>query len=249
VQLNLTVLQSILISFLTAEQMEISIMPSKFSRWTSIACLICASAAVSADEFAYVLPLFKDLSASPGDELTITPVLSWRDTDADNYPNKLIVKFNVWDAGTNTKATPVGQTDRRELFLPALPCLSPIDWDEDIRIKWMGSSSPSRVHMLIEYAAECQESVTFESFETFKTFIYSADVASTGLSYARAWKDWEVAGSNGVDWDNDGTKEMQLILAKENAAGDQSKFRVIYMNFADGIDEADNVYTIEYFNY
>jgi len=222
-------------------------MDSKAWCWTGIAYLACASAVVSADEFAYVEPLFKDLApGAPGGEITITPLLNWVDTDADGYPDKLKMAFNVWTAGTNTKLL---QTVKQTVTPPPLPCTLPLWVDDDLGIKFMGATSASRVHMVLSANVECEETGTGEIKFADKAIWYSADVASTGASYAMAWKDWEVLGTNGVDWDGDGTKELQLILDKENAAGDTAKGRVIYMSFSDGTIEADNIYDIEYRNF
>lgn len=210
--------------------------------WTSVACLACASTVVSADQFSDVKPLFKDLTpGAPGDELSITPVISWLDTDGDNYPDKLKIALNVWDAGTNTKSL---QTDKKTVT-PPVCALTEFSDDEEIGINFSEASGPSRVDMVMSFEMDCLDSSLIASHPVYKTIWYSADVA-TGSSYVRTWRDWRVFGTNEVDWDDDGTSELQIILDRENVAGDTTKTRVIYMSY-DGTIEADNVYGFEYY--
>ena len=219
-------------------------MDSRILRWTGVACFACASAIVNASEFAYVEPMFKDLTPGvPGDELTITPQLGWVDNDGDDYPDKLRLAFNVWEAGSKTKLL---QTDKITVNTPTLPCLAPTDIEEEVGIRLMGASSPNRVHMLVDIEVQCDDGVNF-GLEAEKAIWYSANV-ETGSSYKRAWPGWGVFGSNSVDWDDDGNNELQLILENNTATGDTTKFRVIYMRFG-GKVEADNTYNAEFFNY
>jgi hypothetical protein len=220
-------------------------MDSKMLRWIGAACFVCASATANSGEFAFVKPLFKDLTpGSPGDELTITPLLNWVDTDANSYPDKLKLAFNVWDAGTNTS---ILQTDKITVTPPPLPCTNPAYIDDDLGIKFMGASAPSTVHMILGVEIRCEETGTGQFSENYKAIWYSANIV-TGSSYVKVWKDWEVFGTNDVDWDDDGNNELQLLLEKENAAGDTAKVRVVYMTYG-GTVEADNTYDVEYFNY
>jgi len=219
----------------------------------TIVCFL-GSASTHADEFTFVEPLFKDMTSAGGQEITITPLLIWTDTDADSYPDKLKLAFNSWAAGTNTQLL---QTSKKTVTTPTLPCTSPTWHDSDIRIKFMGQTdsyashpSPNTVYMIVELEANCGEAGGGEK-SAYKTVLYAGDVVTTGASSVVTWKDWEVAGTSDlIDWDGDGTRELQLVLTRETLAADASKLRVIYMQHGvGGSVEADHLYSMESFNY
>lgn len=211
------------------------------------AAVVCASTSAYAGDFSYVLPLFKDITSGANDELTVVPQINLVDDDTDDVPDRIKLRFRSYQAGTYNL---VLKSNQRITSVPAAPCSSPVWEDVESRIKFHGQSTSDTAWMLVELASVCEEN-TGEEVEAFKTILYAGKVWGTTDSYIKTWDNWEVVGSNSVDWDDDGNNEMQLILAKDKIllSGGQTDVRVLYINWATGAVEGDNKYLAETTNY
>jgi len=211
-----------------------------------IRAIICLSAIViwqtaQTDDFINSKPLLKDsVPTNPGLE-TITPLLNFRDTDSDGYPDKVVIAYKVWAAGTYTK---LFTTVARPVALPKPACNNPIEIDKDEEIRFLKETG-GRTHMLLQLSVYCTESGTFMEREASKSIVYSAQVskspAAGGTSWLKAWNK-EAMSFDMVDWDNDSQKEIILTLVVDQASSADA--RVIAINQPDGVIKADNKYRI-----
>jgi hypothetical protein len=228
-------------------------MNKKVLRWATVACFLCVSAAAKTDDFANVRPLFFPVSWPKWEGISITPLLRWVDTDTDGYPDKVKMAFNVWSAGTNA-GTAHGfgdQTTKRTATTPVLPCTNPTWFDHDYKVAYLSGSVS--VYMLLSLKGTCGE-IGGETKVAHKTVLYDGYFGSSGSNFIRTWNGWEVIGARqhaGPPYCSTDC-EFQLILRKNNASGDGSKMRVLFIqhshNGVSGPVKADNTYDMEYFN-
>jgi hypothetical protein len=202
------------------------------------ATLVVTAGSVQADSFLNVEPLLKIGPA--GERLLITPLFQNIDDTGDDVPDRLLVKFKVYTAGTKTMLV---STVGRSTTYPDVPCSDPVSPDKDIDIRFGGDDSAHRVHAFVLLKTKCQESGTDELKEAYKTMVYSANVTGTGDSWARVYNSWELQGTGREDWDDDATFENMMVLARDNPDGSTTG-RVIFTNMSDGTVEADNSYLI-----
>jgi len=135
-----------------------------------------------ADDLSDFSSLARDVTAlSPGIE-AINPFFILRDTNADSFPDIFYVEFRVFAGGTNTPLV-LKSIGKSTAPLPAIPCTNPqwsnVDFEN---VKFLGQTGSSRSHVAVELIAKCQETeAPYEYKESYKTFIYSADL-STNLN-------------------------------------------------------------------
>ena len=197
--------------------------------------LAFGASSVGASELVNLKPLVKDAIASnPGMEV-IVPVIEEFDDNADFYPDRITVKFRVYAAGTLQKLL---TTPQRRFNPPANPCQNPSFTDWDWEADFIGEDNISTGISLV-FEVECSESGGgFE--EGYGTFVYVANTGTTGSGWAKTWSR-EAAAFDLVDWDDDGTLEVMVVLAHE--VGNTETLRYVFLRKGNGVVESDRSYT------
>ena len=185
-------------------------------------------------------PLLKDsVPGNPGLE-SIIPLINLTDADADGVNEKVVLAYNVWAVGTNTK---LFKTVKRRIDL-TVPCMDPVSGDSDVELKFLDETG-SRSHMIFTVGIFCTESGTLVEKTAYKTIVYSADVSRSpgegGDSWVKSWNK-EALSFDLVDWDDDAQKEIILTLLVEQDTSED--IRVIALDPSNGTKEADNKYRI-----
>ena len=201
---------------------------------SSLALMFTAGTA-SASGLINAKPLMKELmNGSPGLEMVV-PLIEEVDSNQDNYPDKIKVRFRVYAGGTTNNLL---STVQRNFTPPAAPCQNWqwLDWDWDVDFigeegKWTG--------MVLYYYVECQE-IEGGIEEAEAAFVYMAKTSDTGTSWAKSWNRWMIS-AHIDDWDNDAQEEVSVILGVES--NNTEKFRVIHMKKTSGNVESDKSYT------
>jgi hypothetical protein len=204
--------------------------------------MVVAVNGAHADWFLDAKPLFKvvDEGLVTEQRLVVWPLFVNIDTNADDQPDKLAVRFRVSEAGSSTIDL---NTQQRATLYPASPCSSP-NWEgRDFEIRFGGDNSDNRVHVFLDLWVECEESGSFEFKEAHKTFVYSANVTGNGSSWVNQYNGWALAATGREDFSGDGDFENMMLLIRDNPNG-TSTGRVVFTEMSDGTVVADNLTTI-----
>lgn len=189
--------------------------------------MACASAMASADAFL-------DLAPSLINSNLVMPLFTNTDTDMDGNPDKLSMRFKVYTAGSTSRLV---STKPRTTAYPAAPCTSATSKTSEYSKRYAGLDGKARRFMILDMVTTCTESGSGEEKAAHRAVLYSANTG-TGASWIKTWNSWGVKGAGSVDWDSDGTQEVQLFLYKGNSG------RMLFVRMSDGTVEADNTYKI-----
>lgn len=201
--------------------------------------LFSAATLAPADDFVNMAPLVRDFVAgSAGSEAAI-PMFKFGDANGDQNPD-LVMYFNVFTAGTNTK---LHNTPPKRVEAPAFPCTNPDPntIENDWTVKFLGLNTSTRIHALVTVSLGCYEQAVGWK-ETFRTFIYSTDASKAdGATWTKVY-DYDMAGFDGVDWDADGTNELMVSMIVPTDTGEIMK--IIFHHPVTGAVEAANGYPV-----
>lgn len=195
----------------------------------------CAMPMAHAEEILDFTPLIRDFVAGGTKEIAV-PYLKFTDANVDGLPESVSVYFNVFTAGTNIK---LHNSLPRNIPLPALPCANPDinSIEDDMKLKFLGTASTTRVHIVLTGMVGCWDSTALEWREAFKTIVYSTNASTALNSWVRVW-DLDTAAANGIDINDDGTNELMItMLAPVPPTGERAK--VVLLNGADGSTYSD----------
>jgi hypothetical protein len=183
-----------------------------------------------AEEILDFTPLIRDFVPGGKKEVAL-PYLKYTDANLDGMPESVSVYFNVFTAGTTAK---LHNSLPRNVVLPALPCGNPYldSIEDDMKLKFMGTASASRVHMVLTGMVGCWDMTAGEWREAFKTIVYSTDASTAANSWIRVW-DLDTAAANGIDINDDGTNELMItMLVPVAPTGERAK--VVILNGGNG---------------
>jgi len=190
---------------------------------TAVLSLFMLGNAWAADPPKNLTPLFGDVHATAGHEVTI-PFIKFNYVDLDGYPDSVNVSFKVFTAGTTTPL--LRQTQVKTIPTPAIPAgCSATDaadhLDMDFLVIRRGAQLDSAT-ALENASKRMAMAVNMEvsncgTTDTLSSFVYSADLSGTeaagspGPAWTKFWSGRFVEGFNGVDVDGDLVNDFQII--------------------------------------
>jgi hypothetical protein len=183
------------------------------------------------------------VAASPGVE-TIIPYFIERDTTADGYPDRLYFRFRVYAGGTTTL---LHSSVSKSEVVAAPPCDTPQTKDFDFPPKFLGEIGSTRAHVAISMSMGCSEQGTGDWKESFRTFVYSADLSSAAGTVWTYTLTREVLSFDLVDVTGDGINEIMLTTTYpvdplNDAAGENITVRT--MNATTGALVSEKGYAV-----
>jgi len=196
---------------------------------------------VHADDFINVEEMFKNGAISGNKEVYI-PRFTLTDSGSDGVYDYFAVRFEVYTRGTQTRL--LKTTDKGTSF-PSTPCPNPTWVETDFSPKMIYTNPSSGTDAGVERAilmarlyVECEGDDGYEYAE--KTFLYSADVASTtSTAVCKAAWDLEPLGIDINDFDSDTSPEIALTMLDESSGTGVYKIR--YLNrLTCAVEDANN---------
>lgn len=202
----------------------------------------CSMPIAQADEILDFTPIVRDFVAGGTQEIAV-PYIRYNDQSvpADGIPDSITVYFNTFTVGTTTK---LHSSLPRTIAVPALPCTNPepSSISDDTKIKFMGTSSTSRVHLVLTGSVGCWDITEAKWKESFKTLLYSTDAATAANSWYKVWN-LDTIAANGVDVTNDGVNELMMTMSVPTATGGENA-QVLYVRGSDGAVVFSNDYPV-----
>ncbi len=203
-----------------------------------------AAPAASGDTFINTQPLFRDVVTGTAGVETIVPVFVMRDTNNDNRPDVLYVKFRVYQGGTTTL---LNESAFRGVFFPDNPCTNASWVDVDMDPHLLGNASSTRGTVVVALTTSCQETGSGNYKDAFRTFVYSANLASADNSPWTHVQNREVISAEGIDtMGGDGVNELILstIYNPDPNIENAANLIVTKLNFATGAILNQAIYPI-----
>jgi hypothetical protein len=209
----------------------------------ALTAFCCAVPTAQADEILDFTPLVRDfVDTNTGLEIAV-PYIRYNDTTvpADGIPDSITLWFNIYPVGSTAK---LHTSFARTIPVPALPCTQPDPNSvyDDMKVKFLGTTSVSRVHLVLTGSIECWDMADDKYKEAYKTVLYSSNAATAGNSWMKVWN-FDTIAANGMNVDADADNEIMLTMEVPTPTGGANA-KVVYLNGGDGTIVYDNSYPL-----
>jgi hypothetical protein len=166
--------------------------------------------------------------------------------NTSGVPTNVAIRFRLYDPTSATPTSMLFQSGIRSFALPALPCTSPVAFDDDFSLRFFGRWNGVRQTVAVNYKVWCRESGSGVVKESYRTVVYSADVTQAGGSTWGRLYTLPLIAANALDLLNGSTLGQQdgigetLMLTLEAATGP----RIVFLNFDTGAAFSNPAWTM-----
>lgn len=208
---------------------------------TAFCCSMPVAHADDEEGIIDLTPIVRDFVAGGAKEIAV-PYFRYNDkAPVDGFEESITVYFNVYTVGTSSK---LYSSLPRTVPMPTPACTTPAVGStvSDIKVKFLGADSTSRVHFVLTGWIQCFDTADNQVKDSYKTLLYSTDASTAANSWIKVWN-LNTDGANSVDVTGDGLNEIMLTMSVPTPTG-AANAKVVYVQGSNGTIVHDNSYPI-----